>query len=627
MKRHGGFPSKWLLAALCASLASPLQLAADQSGPATRTSHGLTLFGELKYGPGFTHFEYANPEAPKGGAFVYGFASTFDNLNPFIVAGSAPGQNLEVLVHDPLMQRSGDEPASLYGVLAESVTWPEDHAWVEFTLRESARWHDGRPVTPKDVMFSVETLKTRGTPQYRASLGNVVRTEQKGPRSVRFFLAEGSDRNTLYTVAQLVVLPEHWWRERDFSSPSVEPPLGSGPYRVEKVDPGRSITYERVADYWGRDLPANRGLWNFDRIRHDYYRDITIEQEALLAGKVDLRWETLPGQWATGYDVDAARDGRLIREMLPYEGTTMYAGYFFNLRKPVFRDARVREAIAHAFDFEWTNRNILHGQYTRLKSHFQNSELAATGPPSAAELELLEPWRDRLPAGLFAGAFEPPRTDGTRQSLRDNLRAANALLQAAGYALKDGRMLSASGEPLEFEIIAWDPFFERVTGPFVKNLELLGITARQRTIDTAQWFQRMQSFNFDLSNAFYFPQSMSPGTELRQFWGSAMANQPGGSNFAGIADPVVDALVEKVIVAPDRRTKVAATRALDRVLMWNWYSIPHYYSPGIPIVYWDKFGRPDKDPTWLRVIWHMSNWWVDPRKAAALESRGRSANG
>lgn len=299
----------------------------------------------------------------------------------------------------------------------------------------------------------------------------------------------------------------------------------------------------------------------------------------------------------------------------------MYAGYFFNLRKPVFQDARVREAIAQAFDFEWTNRNILHGQYRRLKSHFENSELAARGVPTAAELELLEPWRDRLPAELFTREFEPPVTDGTRQSLRNNLRVANALLREAGYELRDGRLLSPSGEPLEFEVIGWDPFFERVTGPFVKNLELLGITARQRTIDTAQWFQRIQSFSFDLSIAFYFPQSMSPGVELRQFWGSAMADQPGGSNYPGIKDPVVDDLIEKVIAAPDRQAKVAATRALDRVLMWNWYSIPHYYSPFIPIVYWDKFGRPEKDPTWLRIIWHMSNWWVDADKEASLQRR------
>jgi len=593
---------------------------ADSQEPATHTAYGLTQFGNLKYGPDFTHFDYANPDAPKGGTFVYSFASSFDNLNPFIVAGSAPVQNLEILLYDTLMVRSGDEPASIYGLLAESVTWPDDYSWAEYGLRKGARWHDGEPITPADVMFTVELFKTKATPALRGLLDAVVSAEQTGPHKVRFKLAEGSDRSTLYAVSQMLVLPEHWWRDRDFASPSIEPPLGSGPYRIAQVDPGRSITYERVPDYWAKDLPVRKGLYNFDRIRHDYYRDVSIEHEALLAGKVDLRWETLPNQWATGYDTEAVHDGWLIKEMLPYSGTTMYSGYFFNLRKPVFRDRAVREAIAYAFDFEWTNQTILHGQYAREKSYFQNSELAATGLPSEAELALLEPWRDQLPTELFTTPFEPPSTDGTRPALKNNLRIAAKLLRDAGWTLQGGHLESPSGKPLEFEIVTFDPFFERVTGPFVKNLELLGITAHQRTIDTPQWFQRIQNFDFDVTIAFYFPQSLSPGAELRQFWGSKVANQVGSANWAGIDSPVVDALIDQVVKAPDRAAKVAATRALDRVLLWNYYSVPQYYAPGIPIVYWNKFGRPTKAPTWLQILWHMSNWWVDPAKEAALEA-------
>jgi len=416
------------------------------------------------------------------------------------------------------------------------------------------------------------------------------------------------------------LFPKHYWQDRDFAKPSIEPPLGSGPYRVATVDPGRSITYEHVKDYWAADLPLNRGRHNFDQIRHDYYRDISIEQEALLAGSVDLRWETLPTQWATGYDVEAVRDGYLIKEILPFSGTTMYAGYFFNLRKPMFQDVRVREAIASAFDFEWTNRMLFHGLYIRLQSHFENSELAAKGLPEGAELALLNEFRDQLPERLFTEPFRSPSTDGTRASLRENLRHAVKLLEAAGWTIQDGQLVDVNGKPMDFEVIAWDPFFERVTGPFISNLRLLGINARQRTIDTPQWFGRIQNFDFDMTIAFYFPQSLSPGAEQREFWGSAMANQPGSRNYSGINSPVVDALIEHIISAPDRAQRVAATRALDRVLLWNFYSIPHYYAPGIPVVFWDRFGRPDVEPTWVRLIWHMSEWWVDPEKDAALRA-------
>ena len=584
------------------------------------TAHGFTLFGELKYGPDATHFDYVNPDAPKGGTYRFSFAASFDNLNPFIVAGNAPVTSLPFIVYQSLMERSGDEPASVYGLIAESVTYPADYSWAEFRLRSEARWNDGQPITAADVVFSLETLKTSGSPQYRSNYADVLGVEQTGPGLIRFSFQGANKRGTLYTVAQMPILPRHYLRERDFAKPSIDLPVGSGPYRIASVDPGRSIIYERVTDHWAENLPLNRGRHNFDRIRHDYYRDISIQQEALLARNVDLRWETLPTQWATGYDIEAVRDGRLIKEMLPFSGTTMFAGYFFNTRRAAFQDRRVREAIAHAFDFAWTNRMIFHGLYRRLQSYFENSELAATGLPDERETELLEPFREQLPADLFTEPFQSPATDGTRASFRENLRKAVRLLEEAGWTIEDGRLSNAAGEALTFEVITWDPFFERVTGPFITNLRLLGIDARQRTVDTAQWFSRMQTYEFDMSIAFYMPQSLSPGAELREMFGSQLAHQAGSRNYVGISDPVVDALIEKIVEAPDRAARVAATRALDRVLLWQHYTIPHYYPPYIPIVYWDRFGRPEKDATWFNLIWHMSNWWVDPAKDAALNA-------
>lgn len=611
------------LVALAGSLVIGCGAALAQS-PATQTSHGFTLFGELHYGADFEHFNYASPDAIKGGEFRYAFASSFDNLNPFIVAGTPP-LNIEDLVFDRLMRRSGDEAVSVYGVIAESVTWPDDYAWAEFELRESARFHDGSPITADDVAFTIDVFKTQGSPQYRADYGMVASVDALGPKRVRITFADAGDRGNVYTVAQLPVLPRGHWTDRDFSEATVEPLAGSGPYRIVRVDQGRSITYERVPDYWAADLPVNVGLYNFDVILHDYFRDITVEQEALLAGQYDLRWETLPAQWVNGYDIPAVEDGRLIKEMLPYSSTTLYSAYFFNTRDPRFADRRVREAIAQAYDFEWLNRMIFYDQYVRMSSHFENSELSAEGLPSPAELELLEPWRDQLPEEVFTRAYEPPTTDGSRASLRENLRYAVRLLESAGWTINDGRLENERGEQMSFEVIGWDPFFQRVNAPFIANLELLGIDARQRIIDTAQWFNRLQNFDFDVTIAFYWPLSLSPGAELRNYWESTTANQPGASNYAGIENPVVDALIEDVVKAPDRTAKVAAARALDRVLLWNYYSVPNYYAPAIPIVYWDKFGRPEQDPTWLRFLWHMTNWWIDPQKEARLNAgRGDS---
>jgi microcin C transport system substrate-binding protein len=597
--------------------------ASTQDAPATHTSHGFTLYGELKYPADFRHFEYANPDAPKGGTFTYGWGNSFDTLHPFIVIGTPPAFfTIETVLYDRLMVRSGDEPVSVYGLLAESITWPDDYSWVEFKLREAARWHDGKPITADDVVFSLDVLKSQGSPQYRNDFAGVARAEARGPHVVRFSLEGAANRGLAFAVAALPILPKHYWQGRDFSKPTVEPPLGSGPYRISKVDPGRAFTFERVKDYWAKDLPVNKGRWNIDILQNDFYRDISVSFEAFMAGKADVRWETLPAQWATGYDVPAVKDGRLIREMMKFEGATFYAGFYFNLRRGKFSDPRLREAIAQAYDFEWLNRNIFYGEYIRVRSHFEHTELANQGIPQGRELEFLEPFRAQLDPRLFTEPWDPPKTDGTEESIRKNLRRASMLLKDAGYTMRDGVLVDKSGAPLEFELLLWDPFFERVAAPFAANLKRLGINAKLRMVDTAEWFRRIETFDYEMTQGFTLPQSLAPGPEQREYWGSAAVDQNGSRNWMGIRSPVVDALIENVVKAKDRDEQVAATRALDRALCWGFYSIPHAYVRGVPVVYWNRFGRPAKEPMWLRMFWLASNWWIDPQKEAALEAAG-----
>lgn len=583
-----------------------------------QTGHGLTLYGKLKYGPDFEYFDYVNPKAPKGGTYTFGFSNSFDSLNPYIILGNPP-LNIGNLIYDTLMTGSGDEPASVYGLIAESITIPDDYSWAEFRLREKARWHDGSPITVEDVIFTFNILKTKGSPVFRSDYSDVTEAVKIGPNRIRFNFREKNNRGLAYTMAQMPVLPKQYWKDREFDKPTLEPPLSGGPYKITQVDPGRSLTYERVEDYWARDLPVNKGRHNFDTIVHDFYRDISVLYEAVIAGNIDLRWETLPGQWVKGYNVPAVRDGYLIKEMLEFSGSTFYSGYYFNLRKEKFQDRRVREAISHAFDFEWVNKTIFSNQYKRVKSHFENTELSARGLPTEAELELLEPFRDQLDPRIFNQPWQLPETDGTQAGIRKNLREAVTLLREAGYSIKNGRMVSKEGKPLEVEILLWDPFLERATAPFIDNLKRIGIQAKIRQIDTSEWSRRMQNFEFDMTQGFIQPMPLSPGTEQREIFGSATADQKGSRNQMGIRNPVVDALIEKIIYAADRDARVAATRAMDRVLLWNFYSIPTWYAPGIPVAYWNRFGFMDKRPTWGRFIWIMSHWWIDPEKDAALK--------
>jgi microcin C transport system substrate-binding protein len=579
------------------------------------TVHGLSLFGNLKYPPTFKHFDYVNPDAPKGGEVRLAAIGTFDSLNPFVLKGvSAVGIGQ---IFDTLTVASTDEASTEYGLVAESVEVPADRSWVAFTLRPEAKFHDGSPITVDDVIWTLQALKTKGHPFYRSYYSQVAKAEAVGSRKVKFTFAPGENRELPLITGQMPVLSKAYWSKRDFEKTTLEPPLGSGPYRVESVDPGRSITYRRVKDYWAAKLPVRVGHDNFDVIRYDYYRDTTVALEAFKAGQYDFRQENVAKNWATAYNTPAVAQGLIKKEEIPNQVPTGMQAFVFNTRRPVFQDRRVRQALGYAFDFEWANKNLFYGAYARTKSYFSNSELASSGLPSPEELKVLEPFRAQLPPDLFTKPYEPSKTDGSGD-IRGNLREALALLKDAGWTVQGGKLVNAkSGGPLQFEVLLSDPSFERITLPFAKNLERLGVTARVRTVDTAQYQNRVDNFDFDMTVAVW-PESLSPGNEQTDNWVSERAGEPGSRNLAGVRDPVVDKLVGLVISAPDRESLIARTRALDRVLLWGFYVIPHWHIQNFRVAYWDKFDRPRVAPKYAL---GFEGWWVDAKKEAVLTRR------
>jgi len=606
--RRANIASLVLLALLGTSLAA----AADEPRPV----HGLAMHGKLKYGPGFTHFDYVNPDAPKGGLLRQGATGTFDSFHGFIPKGHAgPASSVETL-----LTSSADEPFSEYGLIAESIEVPEDRSWAIFTLRPEARWHDGKAITVDDVIWSLEILKSKGHPQYRFYYQNVVDAQQVGPRRVKFTFDEKNNRELPLIVGQLPILPKHYWEGRDFEATTLEPPLSSGPYRVAGFEPGRFIELERVKDYWGKDLPVNKGQYNFDRIRYDYYRDETIMREALKAGRIDQRDENMAKAWALEYmpdKVPAIKNRWLIKEDIEHHRPAGMQAFFFNTRRDVFKDRRVREALGYAFDFEWTNKNLFFGQYARTQSFFANSELAATSLPKGEELEVLERFRGKIPEEVFTTVYEAPSTDGSGWP-RDNLRKAFALLEEAGWEVRDQKLVNVkSGEQMRFEILLVQKSIERIVLPFARNLQRLGIDARVRLVDSSQYINRLRKFDFDMI-IFSVGQSESPGNEQRFYWSSAAADSPAARNLAGIKDPVVDELIELVISAPDRESLVARTRALDRVLLSGHYIIPNWHSPADRVLYWNKYSRPAVTPDRGT---STDYWWFDKAKAARLKQR------
>lgn len=574
----------------------------------------MAMHGEPKYKPGFTHFDYTNPDAPKGGEVHEAAIGSYDSLNPFILKG-VPASGVG-LTFSTLTAQSEDEAFTEYGLVAEQIEAPKDRSWVAYTIRPEARFHDGSPITVDDVIWTFETLKTKGHPFYRAYYRNVVKAEKVGERKVKFTFSGGDNRELPLIIGQLPVLSKKYYESRDFEKTTLEAPLGSGPYKVVAVDPGRSITLERVMDYWGKDLPVNKGRFNFDRIRIDYYLDENVALEAFKAGNYDFRAENSAKFWATGYDAPAVRDGRIKKVEIPNEQPTGMQGYIYNIRRDIFKDSRVRHALAYAFDFEWSNKALFYGQYTRSESYFSNSELASKGLPSPEELKIIEPLRGQIPGEVFTEEFHAPKSDGSG-NIRPNLAIALKLLQDAGWTVKGGKMANAKGEPLAFEVLIDSPAFERVTQPFVQNLARLGVDARIRTVDTAQFQNRMENFDFEMTVGVY-PESLSPGNEQRDFWGSESADTPGGRNLIGIKDKAIDQLVGLVISAPDRESLVTRTHALDRVLLWHHYVIPHWHITYFRVAYWDKFGRPAISPKYALAF---DTWWVDPAKAVALKQK------
>jgi microcin C transport system substrate-binding protein len=596
---------------LVTSLAMLLPPACGWAAAEPQPVHGIAMHGKPKYGPDFSHFDYTNPNAPKGGTIRLAVQGTFDSFNPFIPKGNPAAG----VAYETLLVGSADEPFSEYGLIAETVEVPPDRSWAIFTLRLQARWHDGQPISVDDVIWSLNTLKTKGQPFYRFYYASVANAEQVGPRRVKFTFKEKGNRELPLIVGQLPILPKHYWATRKVEATTLEPPLESGPYRIVAFEPGRYVLTERVKDYWGKDLPVNKGQNNFDQIRYDYYRDDTVIREALKSGAVDFRLENQAKAWALDYDVPPVRAGWLKKEEIRHYSPTGMQAFVYNTRRDLFKDPKVRAALGYAFDFEWTNKNLFFSQYVRTQSYFSNSELAARGAPQPAELAILGRYRGRVPEEVFTQEYRAPMTDSSGWP-RDNLRTAFDLLEQAGWVVRDMRLVNArTGQPCEFEILLANEAFERIVLPFVRNLKRLGIEARVRVVDQSQYINRLRSFDYDLIVAGW-PESESPGNEQRESWTSKAADSPAANNYAGIKDPVVDELVELVINAPDRESLVARTRALDRVLMFGYYVIPQWHVRVQRILHWDKFSRPAVTP---KTGTSIAYWWFDPEKDARLE--------
>jgi len=626
------FSRRSILRATAATFAAPALGAisaatlADQASAQTPVwKHGLSLFGQLKYPEGFKNFDYVNPAAPQGGMVRQVAFGTFDNFNT--VVGGVKG-NIAIgteLFRETLMTPALDEVSTEYGLLAEAVSHPDDHSSVTYRLNAKARWHDGKPVTVDDVIYSFDAYK-KNSPFYGAYYRHVTKVEATGAREITFAFDGPGNRELPQIVGQLPVLPKHWWegtdqngKKRDVTQTTLELPLGSGPYRLKEFAPGRTLVYEKVDDYWGKDLNVVVGTRNFQTIRYEYFRDSTVTLEAFKGDQVDWRTENSAKNWATSYDFPAVRDKRVVLEEFPVRNVGSMQAFAFNVRRDKFKDARVRRAFNFAFDFEEMNKQVFFGQYKRISSYFEGTELASTGLPEAKELAILETVRDKVPVDLFAKPYTNP-VGGNQQANRNNLRDALALLREAGYEIQNTKLVNAkTGEPFSFEFLVDDPATERFVLFYKPSLERLGMTVSVRVVDSAQYENRLRQWDFDIIVASW-GQSLSPGNEQRDFWSTQAAERPGSRNLIGIKNPAVDVMIERVIFSKDRDELVAATKALDRVLLWNFYVVPQWTYGKVRSARWDRFGRPDPMPKYGAAAF-PTVWWWDKEKAAKVPQR------
>lgn len=590
--------------------------------------HASSLLGDPKYPPDFKHYDYVKPDAPKGGTLNQVAEGTFDSLNPYVVQGVAAAGFAPLgggYLYDTLMSDSLDQGSTQYGLIAEALQYPDDFSWVKFKLNPQARWHDGKPITVEDVIWSFETVK-KNTPTYNKYYADVANAEKTGEHEVQFTFSEKGNRELPQIMGQLPVLPKHWWegtdangKKRDISRPTLEIPLGSGAYKVEKVAPGRTIVWARVPDYWGKDLPVHVGRNNFDRIQYNYFMDANAAWEAFKKGGLyDYRLENRMQRWMEQYNFPAVQRGDVVKSAFPIHSFGRMQAYFLNTRHEKFADRRVREALNWVFDFESMNRLLFFNQYKRIESYFDGIDLASSGLPKGKELEILETVRNEVPPEVFTKEFKEPVFD-TPQATRENLRHALQLFEQAGYTLKDGVLLDRQGKPFTIEFLGNDPNDERIFNPFVANLRRVGIQATVRIVDGAQYQARVSDFDYDVI-ATIIAQSTSPGNEQREYWSSAAADLKGSRNYSGIRNPAIDKLIDRVVYAKDREELVAATHALDRVLLWNYYVVPQWYDDEIHVAYWNKFGIPEKQPDYSGI--DPFSWWVDPAKERALKVSG-----
>jgi microcin C transport system substrate-binding protein len=606
-------------------IAIPVVTAVQAGAAEKEWRHGLSLFGDLKYKPDFKHFDYVNPNAPKGGSVRQLAIGTFDNFN-LVVAGVKGAIAVGVdLVYDTLTVPALDEVSAAYGLLAESISYPDDFSSVTYRLRPQAKFHDGKPVTPEDVIFSFNAFK-QNSPRHSAYYQHVTKVEKTGEREITFTFDAPGNRELPQIVGEINVLPKHWYesadnsgKQRDVTATSLERPLGNGAYRIKEFVPGRSIVYERVKDYWGKDLPVNIGRDNFDELRIEFFRDTTVALEAFKGDQLDWRFENVAKNWATAYDFPAVLDKRVVKEEFPVRSQGIMQGFVLNTRRAKFSDPRVRRAFNLALDFEEMNKQFFFGAYTRIGSFFEGTELASSGLPTGRELEILETVRGQVPPEVFTTQYKNP-VNGNPEAVRTNLREATRLLREAGYEIRNQRLVNAkTGEPMTVEFLFDEPILERFALFYKPILERLGIGVTVRTIDDAQFENRLRAFDFDIVIGTW-PESLSPGNEQQEYWGSRSADRPGSRNLIGIKNPAVDKLIERLVFANSREELVAATKALDRVLLWNNYIVPQWTYSKQRTARWDRFSHPDKLPEYGAAAF-PTVWWWDAAKAAKIGGR------